>query len=206
MPRKITQPRKRNGSSAQKTDVRRKKKKVPSAKRVFHPKARYGMSKLEVYFAKNFLDKFNVKYVYEYEASDIGRFYDFAIVVVVEGSKTVLEEKNGVYSLSQKYNDVRPILMIEVDGSYYHGDPRLVKESELNEMQRKNKAIDEYKDDWCRVHHIPILRVWEYDIWNNPTFVMEQIKVALNRLEASERKKVRKNRKYFNKKVGNLKI
>ena len=200
MPRKITQPRK-NGSSIQKTDVRRNSKKVSSNKRVFHPKARYGMSKLEAYFAKNFLDKFNVKYVYEYEASDIGRFYDFAIVAVAEGTKCVMEEKNGVYSLSQKYNNVRPILMIEVDGSYFHGDPRIVKESELNEMQKKNKVIDEYKDDWCRVHHIPILRVWEYDIYNNPRFVMKQIKDALNRLEVSDRKKIRKNRKFSSKSV-----
>ncbi|MBP5723036.1 MAG: hypothetical protein J6X18_05620 [Bacteroidales bacterium] len=186
MPRKITQPRK-NGSATPKPDKRRKVTKVPSGRRVFPEKAgKYGMSKLEAYFAKNFLNKFNVKYVYEYEASDIGRFYDFAIVAVAEGTKCVLEEKNGVISLSQKRNYIRPILIIEVDGSYYHSDPRIVKESEMNLMQKRNKVIDEYKDDWCRVHHIPILRVWEYDIYNNPKLVMKQIKDALNGLETSD--------------------
>lgn len=154
------------------------------------------MSKLEAYFAKNFLDKFGVRYVYEWEAKDIKRFYDFAIVAISEDSDVVVEEKNGVVSLSQKYNDVRPCLIIEVDGSYYHGDPRVVEESKLNDMQKQNKIIDEYKNDWCRVHHIPILRVWEYDIMNNPKLVMEMIKEVLNRLDASERIKIRRKKKF----------
>ena len=154
------------------------------------------MSKLEAYFAKNFLDKFGVRYVYEWEAKDIKRFYDFAIVAISEDSDVVVEEKNGVVSLSQKYNDVRPCLIIEVDGSYYHGDPRVVEESKLNNMQKQNKIIDEYKNDWCRVHHIPILRVWEYDIMNNPKLVMEMVKEALNRLDASERIKIRRKKKF----------
>ena len=154
------------------------------------------MSKLEAYFAKNFLDKFGVRYVYEWEAKDIKRFYDFAIVAISEDSDVVVEEKNGVVSLSQKYNDVRPCLIIEVDGSYYHGDPRVVEESKLNDMQKQNKVIDEYKNDWCRVHHIPILRVWEFDIMNNPKLVMEMIKEALNSLDASERIKIRRKKKF----------
>ena len=154
------------------------------------------MSKLEAYFAKNFLDKFGVRYVYEWEAKDIKRFYDFAIVAVTEDSDVVVEEKNGVVSLSQKYNDVRPCLIIEVDGSYYHGDPRVVEESKLNNMQKQNKIIDEYKNDWCRVHHIPIFRVWEYDIMNNPKLVMEMLKEALNRLDTSERIKIRRKKKF----------
>lgn len=154
------------------------------------------MSKLEAYFAKNFLDKFGVRYVYEWEAKDIKRFYDFAVVAISEDSDVVVEEKNGVVSLSQKYNDVRPCLIIEVDGSYYHGDPRVVEESKLNNMQKQNKIIDEYKNEWCRVHHIPILRVWEYDIMNNPKLVMDMVKEALNRLDASERIKIRRKKKF----------
>ena len=34
----------------------------------------YGTSKLEEKFAKNFLDKLGIKYVYQYEAKSIGRF------------------------------------------------------------------------------------------------------------------------------------
>lgn len=198
LPRKVTQPMKKKGSAGKKPDSRRRQtQKVPSKRRVFHvQKGKYGMSKLEAYFAKNFLDKFGVRYVYEWEAKDIKRFYDFAVVAISEDSDVVVEEKNGVVSLSQKYNDVRPCLIIEVDGSYYHGDPRVVEESKLNNMQKQNKIIDEYKNDWCRVHHIPILRVWEYDIMNNPKLVMNMVKEALNSLDVSERIKIRRKKKF----------
>ena len=49
-------------------------KKKSSAKRK-HPQ--YGTSKLEEDFARDFLDKLGVQYVYQFEAKDIGRFFDF---------------------------------------------------------------------------------------------------------------------------------
>ena len=64
-------------------------KKVLNKKK--HPK--YGTSKLEEYFAKEFLDKLGVEYVYQFEAKDIGRFYDF-----------FLKKQN---------------LLIEIDGDYW---------------------------------------------------------------------------------------
>lgn len=56
-----------------------------------HPQ--YGTSKLEEDFAKEFLDKLGVKYIYQFEAKDIKRYFDF-----------FLNEKN---------------LLIEVDGDYW---------------------------------------------------------------------------------------
>lgn len=49
-------------------------KKVVKCKK-HHPK--YGTSKLEEDFANDFLDKLGVEYVYQFEAKDIGRFFDF---------------------------------------------------------------------------------------------------------------------------------
>lgn len=199
MVKKITQPIKKHSSQSTKPNKRRKTVKIVSSKRIFQQSKAYGTSKLETYFAKNFLNKFGVRYVYEYEAKDIGRFYDFAIVAISEDSDVVIEEKNGIASISQQYNDVRPCLIIEVDGSYFHSDPRLVEEYEMNAMQKRNRIIDEYKDDWCRVHHIPILRIWEYDIRNNPDFVMEQIRDSLNRLDLTDKIKIKKKKKFLNK-------
>lgn len=42
-------------------------------------KPKYGSSKLEDKFAKEFLDKLNVIYERQFEAKDIKRFYDFKI-------------------------------------------------------------------------------------------------------------------------------
>ena len=51
------------------------KKKV--ATRKTKKKPLFGTSKLEEDFARDFLDKLDVKYIYQFEAKDIGRWYDF---------------------------------------------------------------------------------------------------------------------------------
>lgn len=65
--------------------VRRKKKVVTKRSH-----KEYGTSKLEEYFASEFLDKLGVKYMYQFEAKDIGRYYDFylyehRIIIEVDG-------------------------------------------------------------------------------------------------------------------------
>jgi very-short-patch-repair endonuclease len=94
-----------------------------------------------------------VRYVYQFEAKDIGRFYDFYLP------------------------DVN--LIIEIDGSYFHSDPRLVKEENMNPMQKRNKRVDEYKDRWALMHGIPLIRFWEKDIRENPKMVMDELKKRL---------------------------
>ena len=59
-----------------------------------HPK--YGTSKLETRFAKEFLDRLGYKYEKQYEAKSIKRFYDFAV-----------KQDNGA------------LILIEVDGDYW---------------------------------------------------------------------------------------
>jgi len=107
----------------------------------------YGTSKLEEKFAKEFLDKLGVEYQYQYLASDIKRYYDF-------------------YLPKQR-------LLIEVDGDFYHGYGKVYEE--MNPMQKKNHRVDEIKDRWAALHSIPLLRIWEHDIKNNPSKVMREL-------------------------------
>ena len=133
----------------------------------------YGTSKLEVYFAENFLNKLGLTYVYEFEVKEIKRFYDFAIV---PDDKTLMtEERNGIISVNDKRRVLNPLFILEIDGSYHHSDPRVVDVNNLNPMQKRNKRVDEAKNKWCLDHHIPLLRIWEYDIRNNPTSVMKML-------------------------------
>ena len=133
-----------------------KKKPICPKKKIYkkrkHPK--FGTSKLEDDFAKNFLDKLKVKYTWQFEAKDIGRFFDYYL---------------------PDYN-----LIIEIDGGYYHSDPRLYEEKDLNRMQKRNKKVDEYKNKWALMHGIPILRIWEKDIREDPKGVMKMLKERLN--------------------------
>jgi very-short-patch-repair endonuclease len=142
-----------------------KKRTVSKSKTVkrtvrMHPK--YGTSKLEEDFARDFLDRLGVKYVYQFEAKQIGRFYDFAIF---------LDESSGVTPGS--------IVLIECDGGYYHSDPRVVEEGKMNPMQKHNKRVDKHKDEWALMHGIPLIRIWEKDIRENPKMVMEELKKRL---------------------------
>ena len=135
---------------------------------------KYGTSKLERDFAKNFLDKNGIVYIYEYEAKDIHRFYDFAITSYSEVNYE-MEVKDGIKCVKQEGQYFPVSFFIEVDGGYYHSDNRVVNEDKLNPMQKHNKFIDKIKDRWCGLHCIPLLRIWEYDIRNNPKLVLEKI-------------------------------
>ena len=155
-----------------------KKRTTPKTKSVRgavrHPHhQKYGTSKLEEDFAKNFLDKLGVKYVYQFEAKDIGRFYDFYL---------------------PSHN-----LIIEVDGGYYHSDPRVVDENKLNPMQKHNKRVDEHKNKWALAHGIPIMRIWEKDIREAPDKVMKELKERLYIEDKKVTLTEKKNKRHINK-------
>jgi len=127
-----------------------------------HPK--YGTSKLEDFFAENFLDTLGVKYVRQYEAKEIGRFYDFKI-------------ENG------------PIL--EINGSYWHGDKRIYEEKDLNSVQKKNIYIDNIKRRWAENNGIEIYYFWEKDIHENPEQILLTLKEILKKYQAKNKKNKR---------------
>lgn len=119
----------------------------------WHPA--FGSSKLEDRFAEEFLDKLGVKYERQFEAKDIGRFYDF-----------FLPDEN---------------LLIEVDGSYFHSEGLTVEE--MNPMQKKNKRVDLIKDQWALLHGIPLLRIWESEINKDPDSVMKKLQEKIRKIE-----------------------
>jgi very-short-patch-repair endonuclease len=111
-----------------------------------HPE--YGTSKLETKFAKEFLDKLGVKYETQFKAESIGRYYDFYI------------------------NSAN--LLIEIDGDYFHSYNLIYEE--MSPMQKKNKRVDSDKDKWAKHHKIPLIRIWEHNINDNPSMVMDMLK------------------------------
>ncbi len=143
----MPQPTRRERTPA----VRKKKvkKTTPRGKRP-HPK--YGTSKLEDRFAKEFLDRLGYKYIRQYEAREIGRFYDFCIL----------------------REDGRILALVEVDGDYFHGYGLVYEEK--SPMQKRNERVDKAKDLWAHEHQVPLLRIWEHDINNNPSGVLKKLK------------------------------
>ena len=148
---------KRKSAKAKVTKLSKEvKKKKP------HPK--YGTSKLEDYFAENFLNVLGVKYVRQFEAKEIGRFFDFKI-------------ENG------------PIL--EINGSYWHGDKRIYEEKDLNSVQKKNIYIDNLKRRWAENNGIEIYYFWEKDIHENPEKILLTLKEILKKYQAKNKKSQR---------------
>lgn len=84
----MKQPIKKNSSIKGKVHKVTTNKKSSNRSNRHHPK--YGTSKLEEDFAHNFLDKLGVEYQYQFEAKEIGRYFDFYlnksnIIIEVDG-------------------------------------------------------------------------------------------------------------------------
>lgn len=195
---KITQPKKQAEEKRKKTVFKRTTKRRVARKKV--PNEKYGTSKLETYFAKNFLDKLGLKYIYEYEAKDIGRFYDFAIVATIPNTNIIMEEKNDITAISQNRNTTRVQFMIEVDGNHWHPDQEKSDWEKLSPIQKHNLLVDRLKNEWCAKHKIPLLRIWESDIRKYPKKVMGMIEETIDNLDKLDRIKIDKNRPHLKKK------
>ena len=131
----------------------------------------YGTSKLEDRFAKEFLDKMGVKYTRQYKAEDIGRYYDFYVIT---------GERSGI--------------LIEIDGNYFHG--RGLVHEEKNRMQKHSEYVDNLKNNWAIKNKIPLVRIWEHDINNNPSVVYRELKEVIDKYTTKEKLKENKNKRH----------
>ena len=129
----------------------------------------------------DFLEKLGIEYTYQFKAESIGRYYDFYI---------------------PKAN-----IIIEINGGYWHSDPRLYEGKELTPTQKKNKRVDYYKKKWADEHRIPIYYFWEKDINETPKKVLDELRrvvaVETQNFILKENKKKRQNIIKDNDKRGN---
>ena len=169
----MAQPVKKGGTYQKpRSKTVRKKKKLTreeiikrNIERSKKPHPKYGTSKLEKKFAKEFLEKLGIRYEEQFEAKDIKRFYDFFL------------------------NDYR--VLIEIDGDFYHGYGKLHEEK--SPMQKRNARVDEIKNEWAALHGYPLIRIWEHDINENPQKVLDMLRERLGVEE--EKLKIKENKK-----------
>ena len=170
----MAQPTRKTNNSQKPRSRTVKKKRKPSVSEIIkknierskkpHPK--YGTSKLEKKFAKEFLDKLGIEYEEQFEAKDIKRFFDFKI---------------------------KGRVLIEIDGDYYHSYGKVYEE--MNPMQKKNARVDALKNKWAHSNGYKLIRIWEHDINNNPqkvfSILRENIGIATEKMIINENKKKR---------------
>ena len=66
-------------------------------------------------------------------------------------------------------------------------------------MHKHNMRVDEYKNRWALAHGIPILRIWEKDINEHPTQVLEALKKRLGLEKEKAILTENKNKRHTNK-------
>ena len=158
----------------------KRKPKKQIKQKIIVKKQEYGTSQLERDFARDFLDRMKLKYVYQFEAKEIKRFYDFAISVY-NNYPFNYEDKDGIRSIVQVDRMPTISFLVEIDGDYFHSNPNVVDENRLNPMQKHNKWVDKIKNDWALMHGIPLLRIWEEDIRKHPKKVEKMLKEELDK-------------------------
>ena len=70
-------------------------------------------------------------------------------------------------------------MLIEVDGDYFHGNPLIYEQADLNKMQVRNMRNDKFKDVLAKGNGYTIERVWEYDLNNDYTGQKKRFKKLL---------------------------
>lgn len=69
-------------------------------------------------------------------------------------------------------------LYIEVDGDYFHSNPKVFPDGPKTKTQKRNFANDKRKNSFVKTKKIDLVRFWEYDILNNP----EEVECKLKKL------------------------
>lgn len=57
-------------------------------------------------------------------------------------------------------------LYIEIDGDYFHSNPKLYPNGPVTNTQKINHYRDSKKNNYCRKHTLKLIRFWESDILN----------------------------------------
>lgn len=72
-------------------------------------------------------------------------------------------------------------IIIQIDGDYWHVNPKKYPKGPVGERQKQNAIIDKKFNNYINNHtNYKLMRIWESDIYNNLEDVKEEIKKALN--------------------------
>lgn len=71
-------------------------------------------------------------------------------------------------------------LICEVDGDYFHSNPSVYQEHQLNGMQKKNRRNDLYKNALASTMGYGMFRVWEKDLNEKLDEVRQRLKAIID--------------------------
>lgn len=68
-------------------------------------------------------------------------------------------------------------VLVELDGDYFHCNPRKYPNGPINKMQQESIKNDQYKTALAEAHGYKLIRIWEYDFRNDQKGVIEKLKL-----------------------------
>lgn len=71
-------------------------------------------------------------------------------------------------------------IYIEVDGDYWHSNPKFYPNGPKTKAQKINRSRDISKNKYCQKNKLKMIRFWENDIHKNKQNVIEKLKWHLN--------------------------
>jgi very-short-patch-repair endonuclease len=70
---------------------------------------------------------------------------------------------------------VKEDIFLEVDGDYWHSNPKTYPNGPITKTQKINYYRDSKKNKYCKEHDIKLLRFWECDILSNEQLIKEKL-------------------------------
>jgi very-short-patch-repair endonuclease len=111
----------------------------------------------------------------------VSKLHLFFIDILLSLNINFEEEKRVNYYLVDFYLTDYDIY-IEVDGDYWHCNPKKYKDGPINDSQKRVKDRDIIKNNYFHENNLKLIRFWEYDIYNNTNEIIEKIKCVTNKL------------------------
>lgn len=102
-------------------------------------------------------------------------FADFLYLLNID-----YEEEKTIYPYSFDFYLPDCDTYIEVDGDYYHSNPKIYKNGPIHKIQLKNYNRDSKKNRFCEIRNMKLIRYYEYDILNNISGILFDIKEKIN--------------------------
>lgn len=94
---------------------------------------------------------------------------------LLQNLKIHFEEEKQYKYWSFDFYLIQYKLYIEIDGDYFHSNPKFYPNGPKTKTQKRNYLRDIKKNNYCIKHNIKLLRIWENDIYRNLDIVKKNL-------------------------------
>ncbi len=70
-------------------------------------------------------------------------------------------------------------IYVEIDGDYWHANPKFYSVDELNKNQLNHAKCDKSKNTFMKNRNKILLRFWEDDVINNKEYIIDELKLII---------------------------